>query len=299
MDGIKKGNLQDPDMQKFTIYNDGELALSRNIHDIELHLPIQMEMHAIVLVLEGKGQADINGTTYKVNKNDLLICSSNHIVEKGLLSVDFRGCFIFASENYVRRLLPIADHAWDYKMLFDKHPVCTLLPEEVAVFCQYYDLLCAKMQQSPPAPKRVIDTLTLAFFYDMESCLTRVRQTQARPTTAGQVIFQHFINLLTSMYPKPRSVTWYAGQLHITPKYLSSVCKQVGGQRPRELIDLYMNKDIEFLLKHTQKTVKEIAYELDFPSLSFFGKYMRRNFGLSPKAYREKALCEEKQTQED
>ena len=38
------------------------------------------------------------------------------------------------------------------------------------------------------------------------------------------------------------------------------------------------------------ESIKEIAIELDFPSLSFFGKYVRLRTGLSPKEYRERLV---------
>ena len=41
------------------------------------------------------------------------------------------------------------------------------------------------------------------------------------------------------------------------------------------------------LLKNPNKTIKEICNELNFGSLSFFGKYVKRLFGVSPKEYRE------------
>ena len=34
-------------------------------------------------------------------------------------------------------------------------------------------------------------------------------------------------------------------------------------------------------------SIKEISAQLDFPNISFFGKYVRKHFGLSPKNYRE------------
>ena len=42
----------------------------------------------------------------------------------------------------------------------------------------------------------------------------------------------------------------------------------------------------------TQKSIKEIACELEFPNLSFFGKYVKKHLGMSPKAYRELSLEE-------
>lgn len=53
------------------------------------------------------------------------------------------------------------------------------------------------------------------------------------------------------------------------------------------MIDRYVIRDIEYLLRHTQKSLKEIAFELGFPSISFFGKYVRRHFGVSPTVLRQ------------
>ena len=49
-------------------------------------------------------------------------------------------------------------------------------------------------------------------------------------------------------------------------------------------------KDIGNLMKHTQKSIKEIACELGFPNLSFFGKYVRKHSGFPPKIYREQIV---------
>ena len=72
----------------------------------------------------------------------------------------------------------------------------------------------------------------------------------------------------------------------ITPKYLSAVCKEASGQTASELINQYVVKDIVYLLHQPDKSIKDIAFELDFPNLSFFGKYVKKHLGMSPKMYR-------------
>lgn len=291
---LRKANLTNPVVQTSVLYNDGELALCQDMHDALTLLPIQMEIYAIVLVMEGKGRIEINGKPYEIKKNDLFICPPNNIVENGLMSLDFKGCFIFVSSDYVQRVMPLQG-AWEFKTLFEKNPVCPLSPKEAAVFRQYYDLLCSKAQDSTPAQKRVIDTLMLAFVYDMRNYLERFIQGKQRPLTSGESIYHRFINLLETSYPKPRVVSYYADCLHVTPKYLSSVSKHVGGQRPSDIIDNYVMKDIGYLMKHTQKSIKEIACELEFPNLSFFGKYVRKHSGFPPKIYREQIVKGNKQ----
>ena len=43
---------------------------------------------------------------------------------------------------------------------------------------------------------------------------------------------------------------------------------------------------IKAKLKSTDMTIQEIAYSLNFPSASFFGKYFKRHMGMSPLEYR-------------
>ncbi|MBR4721490.1 MAG: helix-turn-helix domain-containing protein, partial [Muribaculaceae bacterium] len=43
------------------------------------------------------------------------------------------------------------------------------------------------------------------------------------------------------------------------------------------------------LLRHTNKQITEIAYDLNFPNPAFFGKFFRRITGTTPRHYRETA----------
>lgn len=103
-----------------------------------------------------------------------------------------------------------------------------------------------------------------------------------------EVLYARFIDQLSVYYKQERSVAFYASKLCISSKYLSSVVKAVCGKTPTELIREKTIDEIESLLQHTQLSIKEIAYELNFPNISFFGKYFKAQKGVSPKLYREK-----------
>ena len=90
--------------------------------------------------------------------------------------------------------------------------------------------------------------------------------------------------LLTHETVKRRSVAYYAGRLCVTPKYLATICQRESGKSPREWIREYTLVDIAYYLKKTTLTIKEIADRLEFPNLSFFGRYVREHLGVSPPA---------------
>lgn len=94
------------------------------------------------------------------------------------------------------------------------------------------------------------------------------------------------VDIISSSYPKRRDAAYYADRLHITPKYLSAVYKKTYGKTASKIIDAYVVKDIERLLKNTRKSIKEISNELEFPNTSFFGRFVKKYLGVTPNAYR-------------
>lgn len=288
MRNTPKANLSTPNIQDVKIYNNGNLAFLDKLSDINKPESVQMEIYVIVLCLQGKASLYINGDLYVAYPNDIFVCSPNNLLENCLLSVDFKCHCIGMSPQYIQKILPMTDNAWDVKMYFEKNPLCTLLSQEVVTFCQYYDLLCSKVHLPSGTQEKIIDALMLAFIYDMQNVMNRLVKTVPRPFNSGECLFKNFIDLLSSSYSKNRNVSYYADKLHVTPKYLSSVCKKTGGQTASKLIDQYMLKDIEYLMKHTSKTIKMISAELDFPDISFFGKYVKKHSGMAPKTLREK-----------
>ena len=68
--------------------------------------------------------------------------------------------------------------------------------------------------------------------------------------------------------------------------YLSTVIKNVSGKTAAEWIDDYVILEAKSLLKSTNLTIQQISDGLNFPSQSFFGKYFKRQTGISPKEYK-------------
>ena len=98
--------------------------------------------------------------------------------------------------------------------------------------------------------------------------------------------FRQFTELLGEHYKHERSVGFYARQLCITPKYLTTLIKRISGKSVSEWIDNYVILEAKTLLKYSNMSVQEIAYYLNFPNQSFFGKYFKSHTGMTPSAYR-------------
>lgn len=276
-------------VEKASIYQDDRIMIIEHLHEIDLLSapPVRLESYMVVLCLKGKGQVSLNNNLFEVRKNDLVICHPRTILEHSMVSVDFECCGFCLSPNYANQITLISSGNWNFKMYIEEHPIISLSEEEGTVFYQYYSLLRSKLQSTPHRhQKELIDALLQAFIYDFSDSLDHIVRLSPPAYNSAENLFNQFINILSASYPKPRSVAFYADKLHVTSKYLSAICKKVSGNTASSLIEQYVMKDIQYLLKKTTKSIKEIVNELDFPSISFFGKYVKQHVGMSPKQYR-------------
>lgn len=98
--------------------------------------------------------------------------------------------------------------------------------------------------------------------------------------------FRAFMDALSRHYMQQRTVGFYAAQLHLTPKYLTTIIRRTSGRSAIEWIDEYVVLEAKNLLKYSTMSIQQIAYYLNFPNQSFFGKYFRNHTGMTPTAYR-------------
>lgn len=67
----------------------------------------------------------------------------------------------------------------------------------------------------------------------------------------------------------------------------SFVVKLVSGRTAQEWINDSAIEQIKYQLKHSDKSIKEIADDFNLSNLSFFGKYVKKHLGVSPTKYRD------------
>lgn len=97
--------------------------------------------------------------------------------------------------------------------------------------------------------------------------------------------FNQFLDKLSEFHRKERSVQFYANELNITPKYLSSIAQAYTNMSASQVIDQYVIFAIKQTLYANHANIKTISTQYNFPSQSFFGRYFKRITGMSPNEY--------------
>ena len=81
-------------------------------------------------------------------------------------------------------------------------------------------------------------------------------------------------------------VGFYANSLNVSDKYLNQCIKEVLGVNAKGLINEQLIMRFRNSLKFTDKTIKEIGYELGFSSPDYFSYFVKKNTGHTPSQIR-------------
>lgn len=186
---------------------------------------------------------------------------------------------------------------WKSKLVLNENPILRFSEEEIQLLSRYGQLIDYRLRmKGRPYSKAVVAALIRAVLLELYINISAQQSEQSDQSDPyyrrKDSLFQTFMKKLTSMEVKPRSVTWYAEQLCVTPKYLTAVCKTSCGRTAFDLINEAVLTDVRYQLKYSQKSIKEIADYLAFPNISFFGKFVHHHVGCSPKEYRRRLQAE-------
>lgn len=251
---------------------------------------LRMDMFAMIACIRGRMQAEVNGRVMTVEQRQVAIARPNDVVENYMLSPDFEGAALCMSQT--RLLEQISDtELWNKAFFFLDSPIISVSEQSLGILRLYGELINAKLRMPRTDFQRqsILSIVKAALYEVLDNLDTSHIDVPAKSSVRqSDVLFKRFVSLMAGLQVKPRSVTWYAEQLCVSPKHLSTVCKNVSAKTAFEWINGYVMIDIRHMLKDSDKSIKEVAEALDFPNISFFGKYCRAHFGVSPMELRRK-----------
>ena len=286
---ITQLDLQDvPQMYHNLKYNDGEIYFADNITSIPgLMKQFQVNFIAYVMVLEGKLSVELNTVPYQLEKNCSLFIDRKMVVNNVKHTENFR-CLICAMSTdmgfafFNKSLLQSIMHIM-------ANPVIKLEQDEVDLMLKYYELLIFKMDHPEMNfGRETVRDIIRCFAYDLLSNINRHLNQDSGDDMLrqGDRIFRRFMLLLADNTNVNRSVKSYADELCVSPKYLTTICHRHSEYTASELIATAIISRIKQLLLYSDLSIKEVASEMGFDNLSFFGKYVKKHLGLSPNHYR-------------
>ncbi|WP_205514544.1 helix-turn-helix domain-containing protein [Longitalea arenae] len=99
-------------------------------------------------------------------------------------------------------------------------------------------------------------------------------------------IIRQFNLLVENHYKKEHSVKFYADQVNRSPKTLSNLFALYNKKSPLAIIQERIILEAKRLLLYTDRSAKEIAYELGFEDAAYFSSFFKKSTEVSPSEFR-------------
>lgn len=273
-------------------YSDNDIVIVDSIQQFALVSEAHVQMSAIAICTSGRVQGQMNGQLIEVRQNQVAVIPANVVITDLMISPDFNLKALFFTNQILQSFLREKMNLWNEVMYVQRLHVISLTDDDIRFYTYFYDMLslCFEKDADTPFRSDVILSLVRSAMLGLCGAMKQqlsdgTRLLSDTKTSSGH--FQRFLNLLHSSEVKHRTVESYANELCITPKYLSFVCKKQSGKTANEWITEQVMEDIRYYLKQTDYSVKQICDLLGFPNSSFFGKYVKEHFGVTPMQLRQ------------
>lgn len=249
------------------------------VDDIHKHT-----FYEILWTEKGISKQTIDYKEYEVLPNSLFFISPNQVHQFEEWK-PLKGGTILFTEDFFLLNHNNKDKLFELSFLdnFYANPCIQLDKKNFADIKQTIDLITNEQKRSDKS-----QTITQSLLHILLAQVQRCIDTEAEKPVSKKylILFKQFKYLLDKHFVENQTASFFAHQLHITAHHLNIITKEVTGKTASEVIRARSILEAKRLLTFTDKTVSEIAFELNYTDSSYFAKTFKAETNLTPIAFK-------------
>ena len=256
--------------------------------------PRRPKYHLVIIVLEGNIEIIINGEKFRFGKNTYINLPTWSDIYEIRYDKDFHAMATATDRSVVEDIFRNRNpFPLDFRFRID-HGIGGEIIEKEDINVLKRDISNMIMSLSNK-DHLFAEEINYAYFYilltDMADMMWK-RYGKGKPSHHTEMsrsdgIMKEFAELLVKHIHKETSVEFYAEKLCISKQYLSLIVKEKTRVTIGTIISAMRAEAAARLLRDPEMTIQQIAEELSFADQSSFGKFFKKQTGLSPLKYRQ------------
>lgn len=259
-----------------------------------LQYPVRFDGYIFFFLKEGHFQVDHNLNTFDVRSGSIMMTVPGNIVKVSSYKpehiADAELYFLLISKEFMSGIHLDINRVYQESLRLWNYPCIRLSEDDISLLVEYFTLSRNILHSRMKNKKNVLGALVTSFAHVILELWTREishsRKAENPSTARINQLLERFIALVTEYHNTERGVAFYADKLCLSPKYLSKLIKQASGRSAPAWIDSFVILEAKNLLKYSDKSVKQIVYDLHFPNQSVFYKFFKAHTGMTPSEYR-------------
>ena len=279
--------IADNNQQMANNYISQNLAVAR---EVKLSLikeqlrdgPWIMHEMRILIVLRGWINPVVNLMERRFEAGDLVYLGAEGILQFRDSSPDVHGIGLsFSNDLFSLAIGNTIPRAFDGHLRdFHFH----LQPHDLEFLDSIHHLLYINTRAQGYSSQATLHLISTFLWY-IDNLWSRHEETSRSQLSREQQLFADFMQLVSQYATQQHILDFYADRLCLSPRYMSTIIRRISGKAAKEWIDDAIVTRIKVELRHSGKTVAQIADDMNFPNPSFFCKFFKRMTGLTPREY--------------
>lgn len=253
--------------------------------------PHRHDFYEILYVTGGEGTHYIDFNAYPIEPNTFYFISPGQ-VHYWETTVPIEGDILIFTEDFL--LLAPADYMVLHELSFfhtvEGSPTLKLNETALLQITSLYQAIGEEFKANNYRTSSVLRAyLHILLVQIQRICASQEIEAEIGNNQAkiAQKLTRQFKQLVTKQSVTGQSVQDYAGQLGVSVNHLNKTVKAATGFTPGQLIRQEVVLEAKRLFQHTDLTSTEVGYRLGFDDSSYFGRFFKREVGVTPGQFRQ------------
>ena len=288
IESISIKQLESKVLSQNSLKSDILLSANMRFDDSMFRHPSRLDAFAAIFCVSGEAEVQINLKKYVLKSGTIALHVPENIIQIKSSDNLIIYPFIISSE-YIQKIHFETKDLINLYMAAKTLPVFPLEHFDIHILEKYYYLLESILQTYTDYKSKITIGIVTSFMYKIfELLVNKLKENEQKRKIPErcEIVFDDFIKEVNLFNGTEHSLSFFANRLNLTPNYLSARVKEYSGRTAMEWIEDSVILEAKTMLKHTDLSIQEIAYKLNFPTQTFFGKYFKRITGMSPKQYK-------------
>jgi AraC family transcriptional regulator, transcriptional activator of pobA len=244
--------------------------------------PHRHNYYTIIWPVNASGKHFIDFREYQI-QNDHIFFVSPGQVHQVITDPDPSGYVILFSSEFLDKNSIRRDFISDLRLFrnSDETPPLPVSPGMAANLKIFAEQMLQAFQNPNDMYLETIGAYLKLFLIECNGHCSLMPNTDTQTVEVGKTLIKNFKETVDQHYNHWHQVKDYAGALYITPNYLNEVIKTSMGISAKEYIQNRIILEAKRSAVYTEKSSKEIGFELGFEDPSHFSKFFKRNTGQS------------------
>lgn len=245
--------------------------------------PLRSAFYRISIVVSGTLSVQIGLEEYSHFPRTLSFTVPNQIFQKSNISQDAFGYYILFEAGFLEGVLPAVALTREFPFFgLSGTPVFQVSEEELQRIIELVMKIDEEVQLSRTGRVKAVQL----YFYLLLLEARRAYERQGLERQEHPSLVSRYLRLVAAHYLDKRQVADYAGLLGVSANHLNKVVKEVTGRTASDCIREMLVQEAKLLLRYTDNSISEIAYQLDFSDPAAFNRFFRTAADETPLSWR-------------